>query len=152
MNCLTPSKKFEKGFTLIELIVVIAIFIIFIAVSESAFFNFQSHSNLEIATVNLVESLRHAKANAQQVQGDSKWGVEIFGSQITVFSSSSDYNHRNLALDQASTLTSGVSSGGLSEIVFEKVTGTTLNSGTITLSGNNGSKVITINAKGTITY
>jgi len=151
MNCQIPYKKSKNGFTLVEVIVVVVIFIIFIGVSERALFSFQSRSNLEIATANLVESLRHAKANAQQVQGDSKWGVEISGNQITVFSGLS-YATRNTALDQESSLTNGVLSSGLSEVVFEKVTGTTLNYGTITLSGSYGNKVITINAKGTITY
>ena len=151
MNCPNCYKKSKNGFTLIEMIVVVTVFLLLIVVSEWGFFNFQSKNNIDIATDNLVESLRHAKANAQQVQGDSKWGVEIIGTQIIVFSGAT-YATRNTSLDQTSTLTNGVSSSGLSEIIFEKVTGTTSNFGTITLSGSSENKVITINAKGTITY
>jgi len=151
MNCPGQYKKNKNGFSVIETVVVVAVFIIFLGVSEMAFFNFQFNNNLKIAGNNVVESLRHAKSNAQQVQGDSKWGVEILNNQITVFSGAS-YALRNTNLDQQIPLASGITASGLYEIVFEKVSGATLSPGTITLTSNYGTSNIVINAKGTITY
>lgn len=143
--------KNKKGFTVIELLVVIAIFVVFAGLGEQAFFSFQSKSNLEIATNNVVEALRHAKSNAQQVQGDTKWGIKINANEIIVFSGDS-YALRNMALDQSISLTSGISPSGLSEVVFEKVSGKTLGMGTITLTGKDQIKDIIINSYGIINY
>lgn len=151
MNYQEQFKKNQKGFTLIEVMVVVAVFLIFMAVSEWGIFNFGFHGDLETATNDLVQSLRHAKSNAQQVQGDAKWGVEIIGNQITVFQGNT-YATRNTNYDQTINLPNGVTTGGLTEIVFEKVNGTTVNSGTITLTNNFGTNTITINAKGTVSY
>ena len=140
-----------KGFTIIELLVIIAIFLIFAGISQVAFLNFQNHSNLEIATYNLVEALRHAKSNAQQVKQDTKWGIYVVGNTVTVFSGNS-YASRNTSLDNSINLTNGISSSGLQEVVFEKVSGTTTNVGNIILTLGSQSKTITINEKGTITY
>lgn len=151
MPCQIFYRKNARGFSIIELIVVISVFVVLLAVSEIGFFNFRSHSDLEMATNNLVEALRHAKANAEQVQGDSKWGVGLLGNNIIVFAGTS-YELRDMALDQTVSLPNGVLASGLSEIVFEKASGITLNTGSITLSNSYGNKVVNINAKGAITY
>lgn len=150
MNFLAIFKK-EKGFTVVELIFVVAVAFVFAAVSQAGFFSFQDRNNLEIATNNVVESLRHAKANAQQSQGDSKWGVALMQNEIVVFSGSS-YSSRNSSLDQTITLPAGVGASGLSEVVFEKIIGETLNTGIIVLTSSTKTKNITINEKGTISY
>jgi prepilin-type N-terminal cleavage/methylation domain-containing protein len=150
MNCQKHYRN-QKGFSVIELIVVVAVFLIFMAISEWGILNFKFQGDLNTATNDIVQALRHAKANAQQVQGDSKWGVEISAGQITVFEGTS-YAGRNSAFDQIINLPNGVSASGLSEVVFEKISGITSNTGTITLTNSSGTKDITINAKGTVSY
>lgn len=144
-------KSCYGGFTIVELLVVIAIFVIFVGFGEVAFVNYQSRSNLEIATSNIVEAIRHAKSNASQVQDDSKWGIKFEQNQAIVFSGDS-YSARNSARDQVVALPGGSTLSGITEIVFEKVTGDTVNIGTIVLTNRVGTKNITVNAKGTITY
>jgi Tfp pilus assembly protein FimT len=145
------SKRNSQGFTLIELMVVIAIIILFARVTDSVFVSFGSHSNLELGTDSFVEALRYAKRNSEQVQGDSKWGVKLLKDQIVVFKGES-YATRNNQSDQALPLPRGVTAETLSETVFEKVTGFTTAIGTTTLSIGNKDKDIFVNAKGTITY
>lgn len=145
------QKTYRKGFTIVELLVVIAVFAIFMGISQLGIMDYRTRGDLQTATYNIVEALRHAKANAQQVQDDSKWGVKIDNSQVVVFEGDS-YVTRNTNYDQVVKLPEGIVAGGISEIIFEKVKGTTLNSGDITLTNNTTTNTITINAKGTITY
>ena len=145
------QKTYSKGFTIVELIVVIAVFAVFMGISQLGIMDYRVRGDVQTAAYNVVEALRHAKANAEQVQDDSKWGVQINANQVIVFEGNS-YATRNTNYDQVVTLPQGVTMGGLSEIVFEKVNGTTLNLGSITLTNNATVNTITINAKGTITY
>ena len=130
---------------------IIAVFAIFMGISQLGIMDYRVRGDVQTATYNVVEALRHAKANAQQVQDDSKWGVQVNSNQVIVFEGNS-YATRNISHDQVVNLPQGVTAGGLAEVIFEKVNGITLNSGSITLTNNTTINTITINAKGTITY
>lgn len=151
MICRISYKRINAGFSLVELMIVLGIFSLFAVVTGTLYTDFRSGSNLEIAAGSVVEAMRHAKANAEQVQGDSKWGVKIFSDEVVVFEGA-NYDTRNIDSDHSLYLPNSVSTGGLSEIVFEKVSGATSTTGTATISNGNTNKNISINAKGTITY
>ena len=145
------SRKFTTGFTLIELIIVLGIFAIFFALSESVYVNLKASSNLKIGTMSLVQSIRYAQNNADATKNDSKWGVEILSNQMVVFKGNS-YATRDVSADQLLDFPKGITASGISEIVFEKMTGFTNNTGTVTLTNNAGVNNIIINGKGTLTY
>ena len=92
-----------------------------------------------------------AQSSAESGKGDSKWGVEILSNQVVVFKGNS-YATRITSADEPLNFSGGVIASGLSEIVFEKISGITTNTGTITLTGGSEIKNININAKGTVTY
>jgi prepilin-type N-terminal cleavage/methylation domain-containing protein len=141
----------HQGFTMVELLVTIGIMGLLIALSTSVDGTFSKHEGLEIATVSLVESVRHAQLNSQNGKGDSSWGVRVFENKAVVFMGSS-YASRNTTYDQAVGLPGGVKASGLGEIVFAEFTGGTLNSGVVVLSNDFGKRNILINAKGTVSY
>jgi len=144
-------KNIKKGFTLIEIIIVIGIIGLLASISMNAYTNSKSHENLQTSTLGLVEAVRHAQSNAQSGKLDSSWGVKLNPSEVVVFKGSS-YTARDSSLDQLLGLPSGVVVTGLSEIVFSKIIGNTTNTGTITVTSGSEIKNITINEKGTITY
>jgi type II secretory pathway pseudopilin PulG len=139
------------GFTLIELLVVVGIFVALIVVSDSVYTNLKSSSNLKIATGSLVQAVRYAEENTQSGRGDSKWGVKILSDKVVVFKGNS-YASRDVSSDQNLDFPGGIVPSGSSEFVFEKMTGWTTTTGTATITNNSGSKNISINAKGVITY
>lgn len=144
-------KKLSRGFTLVEMIVVIGIITLLATVSTSVYNSFKTHENLEIATTGVVEALRHAQSNAQSGKGDASWGVKILSGSAVIFKGTS-YASRDTTADQILDFSGGVVTSGLSEIVFTKVTGSTTNTGTVTLTNSYGTKNIQINEKGTLTY
>jgi prepilin-type N-terminal cleavage/methylation domain-containing protein len=143
--------KDDRGFSLVEILVVIGIFSILATISVSTYTNFKAHNSLEVTSNGLVEALRFAQLNSQAVNGDSKWGVKILENEMIIFKGST-YDSREISADQNIALVSGVVPSGLSEIIFEKVSGKTSTTGTIILTNNSGEKNILINEKGTITY
>jgi len=140
----------NKGFSIIELLLVIAIFSILVAISNSAYVNFKASSNLKIATTNFVQAVRYAQSNSEVNKNDSKWGVKLLSNQIVIFKGN-NYVNREVVFDQLLDLPKGVSPNGIDEFVFEKMTGSTTEGITI-LTNNSGVKNILINEKGTITY
>lgn len=147
----TPMSFGRRGFSLLELLIVIAIFSLFAGLGTSTYYSMRSHSNLELATGSLVEAVRFAQSSAQSGKSDSKWGVEILTNQIVIFKGDT-YASRDTTKDEIFNFSSGVSASGLSEIVFEKVTGATVNTGTTTLSSSSESRNIFVNEKGTVVY
>lgn len=145
------TKKQFRGFSLVEIAVVIGIIGLLATISASVYSNFKAHENLEIATTGAVEAVRYAQANSQAGKGDSSWGVKILPSSIIIFKGAS-YAGRDAAADQSLDFSGGIAPGGLSEIVFAKMMGSTANIGTITLTNSYGVKNISINEKGTIIY
>ncbi len=140
----------KKGFSLIEILVVISIFSILFSLSSLLFNSFKSNSNLEITTTTIVEALRLAKANAQSGKDDSRWGIKIFSTEVKIFKGNS--YAQSAPTNNGLTFPSNITATGLSEIIFEKVTGSTLTTGTITITNSAKNKNITINEKGTIFY
>lgn len=143
--------KYSRGFTLIEMLTVLAIFAIIFAVSDTAYNNFRTHNNLKIATDTVVEALRSAQLNSEVGKGDSKWGVEILSNQIVIFKGI-NYVSRDVISDQVIDFPKGVTASGSNEFIFEKMTGSIIGTGTATLSNGWETKNISINEKGTITY
>jgi prepilin-type N-terminal cleavage/methylation domain-containing protein len=144
-------KKISRGFSLLELLIVISIFSIFASMTTSTYYNMRSHTSLELDTSSLVEALRFAQSSSQSGKGDSKWGVKIFPNQFVIFKGDT-YAGRVLGFDDAYNLSGGVNVSGVSEVVFEKVTGGTTVVGTVTLTNASDSNNIIINEKGTINY
>lgn len=139
------------GFSLVELVVVIGLTMLLMTISNTVYVGLRSQNNREISSQGLVEALRYAQANAQAGNADSKWGVKILLTNLVIFKGQS-YDTRDVTSDQALSFLGGVTAAGLTEVVFEKLTGSTLTTGTTTLSNSDGIKNIFINEKGTITY
>ena len=141
----------KSGLTIVELLIVIAIFTILFSLSSSVYNDYKSHSNLAVTANSVVEAMRFAQSGAQSGKGDSKWGVEILTNQITIFKGNS-YAGRDISFDEDFVFANGVSASGLAEVIFDKLTGETSTVGTVTLTNGAESKNISINEKGTIIY
>jgi prepilin-type N-terminal cleavage/methylation domain-containing protein len=146
-------KKIIAGFTLIEIIMVVAIMGILAGLAVPIYQYFQVRNDLDVAVNTVVASLRRAQALSQAVDGDISWGVKIQSGSIVLFKGTS-YAGRDSNFDEAMAMTSAISPGGLQEIVFNKLSGEpqTIGTTTLTLLQTNEKQDIFINQKGTIQY
>lgn len=140
-----------RGFSLVELVIVMAIFLLLLAVADVSYSNFSTATKLDIATKSVVKALHSAQMRAGQVNGDARWGVEVLTTEIVVFKGTS-YATRDQSADQSLNMPGGVVPSGLIEVVFAPVMGYPAAAGTITLTNSSGSKNIAINEKGTLSY
>ena len=151
MDYQNKFKNLNNGFSLLELILVIGIAILLFNVSTSGFNSYKMHSNLELATNGVVEAIRLAQSSAESGKGDSKWGVEILSNQVVIFKGDS-YATRITSSDEILNFSNGISASGLSEIIFEKISGITINTGDIFISNSSGEKKLSVNSFGIVDY
>ncbi len=143
--------KTDEGFTMIDFLISLAIVGILLVVSPLAFDSFQEKHQINFAVQTVAQSLRTAQIQAQAVVNDETWGVFLQNGNVTVFQGSS-YVTRNSAFDREQTIASQVILGGLSEVVYDKMTGEPQTTGTITFETIHENKLITLLEKGVVQY
>jgi len=143
--------KTLKGYTLIEVLLAIALFSMLIFISVPVFSNFLYLNELDSAVDLTVRALRTAQTFSQGVNQDSNWGVAVVGNSVVVFKGTS-YSTRDTAADYVYTTGSNVVFSGVSEVVYTKFYGIPQSTGSINLSSYANVRQISINAKGNITY
>jgi len=141
----------QKGFSLIEILIALAIVAIFSTISISSYQSLNARNNLNIAVIDVVEFIRNAKVMAEDGKYDSNIGVHFAEGSVIIFSGDS-YSSRNTLNDQILNLPRGVNISGVSDIIFTKITGKTSNTGDLIVANISGNKTLTINSYGTIMY
>lgn len=141
-----------KGFTLIEVLLSVAIIGLLTGVSLPIYASFANRNDLEVTTENIVRSLRRAQSYSRAVNNDSQWGVAIQSGTIVVFKGAT-YATRDTAFDEATIIPNNVSTSGFSEVVFSKLYGAPSATATINLNTiNNDTRTVTLNAEGMVNY
>lgn len=146
------SGKKIAGFTLIEVMLSVAVIAIVAGISAPVYQSFQVRNDLDIATVSTAQGLRRAQVLAQAVDGDTSWGLRIQSGNLTLFKGVS-YAGRDTIADEVTLVPTSITPSGVSEVVYSKFTGLPQTTGTLTLTSNaNETRTITINAKGMVNY
>jgi prepilin-type N-terminal cleavage/methylation domain-containing protein len=140
-----------RGFTLIELVIVLAIMLMLSAIVGTLSSNTLPKNQLQSESETIVENLRRAQALTIAGKQDQLWGVHLTSSTLTLFAGTS-YATRDTQYDQVRSLPAGLSVSGLTDVVFEAITGETTNTGTTTLTADATSETvsITVNARGLV--
>lgn len=141
----------SRGFTITEVLVVVAILAALMSVIPALTTTFSQHNDLSLAVSSYTAALARAQALAQAVQQDVQWGVRVGSSTITVFKGPS-YASRDPGADETTTFGGSVSPSGLLEVVFSKVGGTTTQTGTTIFASGGVTRSVSLNAQGTATY
>ncbi|MHA2055695.1 MAG: pilus assembly FimT family protein [Candidatus Hodarchaeales archaeon] len=143
--------KQQVGVSLVELLLIIAIFTIFGATAYSFGANFLSRNHLKNKTNEIVSSLRVAQINSISGKEDSQWGVYVDSNSIIMFMGSF-YVSPGTSQDQTYDVQGRVSiSPDPVEVVFDKLNGNPNSTVTITVSNNiGGSNTISVNEVGVV--
>lgn len=143
-----------KGFTLLEVLLSIALLGLIAGFSAPLYVSFQNRNDLDIATASVVQNLRRAQMLAQSSTNDQAWGIKLENANLIVFRGAS-FASRNASFDEIYPLSSSLVFSGLTEIIFTKFSGlpTAPSVGTVTLTNvNNETRNIIINDQGMFDY
>ncbi len=144
--------KHSAGFTLLEIVISISVLVIVASISVPIYQSFRARNDINIAGMEIAQSVRRAEILSQAVDGDTSWGVGVQMGSITLFKGTS-YADRDVDFDEVFEMPTNITPSGLSEIVFAKFTGLPEVSGTfiLTLAGGETRSII-INEKGMVDY
>ncbi|MBZ9569857.1 prepilin-type N-terminal cleavage/methylation domain-containing protein [Patescibacteria group bacterium] len=135
------KSKIKKGFTLVELLVIVGILVILAAISAPALRFFQRESDLANSTEEIINTLRFAQNKTLASEGASQYGVYFDSTtsphQYTLFKGT-DFASRDSSSDEIHKLPKVVefyeiNLDGGNEAVFDRVTGETGQPGNVSL-------------------
>ena len=140
-----------RGFTLIEICLIIIIILLLSALILPLGFNFYKRQQLQAHSQQILQTLRRAQLKAMSVELDSNFGVYITNDNYTLFKGNSyDEVGRDTQYDEVFDLPQIITVSGPSEVVFSKFEGKPNTIGNITLTSNGLTQVININEIGRI--
>ena len=143
--------KRQQGFTLIEVLLSVALISMLVGLSLPVYRAFQTKNDLDMTAETVAFALRRAQTYSRGIKADSQWGVAVQSGTLTVFKGAS-YASRDTAYDETTTISADIAVSGLGEVVFAKLTAAPSATGTVTLAVNNDIKTVDINAKGVVAY
>lgn len=143
--------ELSKGFTLLELLLSVAIIGLLAGLSLPVYRTLLSKNDLDITAAVTASSLQRAQTLSQAVDTDTTWGVNVQNNNIVIFKGAS-FAARDTTFDETFSVPVSISIGGTTEIVFAKLTGLPQTTGTVSLSSESDSRSVTINAKGMVDY
>lgn len=154
----------KKSFALVELLVVISILLFLCAISFSVFILLDRDYKLNNGADLVMNKLKSAREKTIASEGDDQYGIFLdstatLNSSRCVLFKGGTFATRDPAFDEVedipSVLISNIDIGGGNEIVFEKLTGATNNSGSFSLelsSDSNKNRSIYIGGLGQVGF
>lgn len=128
-----------KGFTLVEVLIVIGIAGALVALTIPLGIGFYNSQQLDTTTEEIVQALRRAQLKAMSMQDDSAWGVYFEIGQYRLE-------------DETFVLNSNIEITGTNQVIFSKLEGLPSYTGNINISNDKETQTITINAQGVVSY
>jgi len=111
-----------KGFTLIEILLVVGILMILAILTLPITFDFYRSQQLNTYAQELTQTLRRAQLKAMSVESGSSFGVYLTDDNYTLFKGSS-FENRDLQYDEVFDLPQIITISGIKEVVFLKFEG-----------------------------
>ena len=141
----------NNGLTLLELVIIVSILLLLIFVITGAFLGFRDTQALNSNVEQVVSILDEARFNTLSSQKSLQYGVRFEINKIVLFEgdtySASDPNNKEFLLSSAIEISNIFLAGGVSDVVFQKLTGETNQYGTIIMrskKNNSNSKIINL--------
>lgn len=150
-NYAFSDRQSGAGFTLIEVLLSVALIGLIAGIGAVVYQQLQTRNDLDIATTTVATAYRRAQTLSRAADGDTSWGVRVDAGVITLFQGVS-FATRVVTFDEVTTTSPSISPSGFVEVVFAKFTGLPQTTGTLTLTGPNDTRTLTLNAQGTVIY
>lgn len=152
---ISNSKK--TGFTLLEIMIVVAILVIIASISRDFYGSFVSSAQLEDNAKTIIYDLRNTRDKAMNGQDDKNWGVHVVNGTsdyYEIFSTPTDYSDVAKSVLVTSYLRNGITFSSPVEannldILFTKISGQ-VTSTSLTIKAGLNERIIYVKGQGLI--
>ena len=151
------SLKYNKGFSFIEILVVIAVLAIIVLIVAAGLSSFYKSQTLNSAVNQVISLINQARSKTLSSEDASQYGLHFETSRIILFKGGSfiefSPDNKEFVLPASVEIYDLFLNGGGSDLVFQRLTGQTDEDGTISLrlkAGASKTKIITIEPSGII--
>jgi prepilin-type N-terminal cleavage/methylation domain-containing protein len=149
--------RFKKGFSLLELLIVMAIIIIISSIGVDLYRNYGKNVEVSSAAETIMFDLKQAQSRAMIGEGGFKWGIHFVNGTTDyyeIFSTPTDYSSGSKVIASTNYLSTGVTfsdpaASSSKDIIFNKVSGGTTAS-SVTIDSSTVTKTISVLSIGTI--
>lgn len=149
-NKFRPAKR-KRGFTLIEVLLVIAIVLVVGFFSAAFPIDFMSRMSVRDAQSGISAVLRKAQMYALSGREKSAWGAHYdSGTATVVLFSGSSYSNRNNDLDEIIEINENIFVSDFDDVIFQSPGGVPDGARTITLSRDTETAHVSLNAEGAL--
>lgn len=157
MNAVTYKKERGKGFTLLEILVVIGIMGLLLSFTANPLLSFYRQIVFQGAVENVLTMLDEARKSTLSSYYSTEYGVHFETGRVVLFRGNTfnngDSNNDEYILDVSTNISNITLNGGVIDVVFDRITGETSTYGSIVveqISGNLSSSTITIHSSGLV--
>lgn len=151
--------KTSRGFSLLELLIVMAIVVTLAAAGSGMYRNFGKNVELSSTAQTIAADLRHMQSKAMVGEGGFKWGAHIVNTTpddyYVLFSTSgTSYLDGTTVSLATTTLSKAIAfsdpvEGALKDIIFNKISGTTTAT-TTTITSEGLTQTVNVSSVGTV--
>lgn len=142
----------RQGFSLIEVLLVMAILALLAGLALPLSRRTLAATELRLATSAYEQCLYRAQELSRNINQNNSWGCHIETGLLRLFAGNT-YAGRDATLDEDYEFSTSITTSGVADRIFTKVSGAPQGSGTTTLTSSQaGSVVIDVNTKGTVLY
>ncbi len=146
-----------RGFTLVEMLTVLAIFVILFSIGTYALTSSRNRKSADVVTDAITFKLEEAKADSISGKGGTSFGIKFNANSYVVFSGStynaSDAANTTIALPDGISMSATIP-GADTSVIFARRSGVPNVTGTITISNTRDVghlETITVDTQGDIT-
>jgi len=145
--------NFKKGFTVIELLIVIAVLGIILSIVLPQFSKIKENQVLKNGVADVLSSINKARSQTLSSLNSSEYGVHFQSDRVIIFKGTSfdsgAGDNETINIISPATISTITILGGGEDIYFNRLSGTPSTTGSVVVSSANFSKTIVISATGT---
>jgi prepilin-type N-terminal cleavage/methylation domain-containing protein len=150
-------KSRKRGFSMTEVLITVSLFLLLAGAGLGAYFQYYVSSLISTDIDNVLTFVKNTRFKALKNATNSDYGIHIDSDSRALISFNVNYVPNNpeneiLQLDQLEIIDLSLdpSPGVTNEILFQKQTGKTENTGSFTVGENSFSYIFTINTQGVV--
>ncbi|OGI67656.1 hypothetical protein A3A05_00665 [Candidatus Nomurabacteria bacterium RIFCSPLOWO2_01_FULL_41_12] len=150
-------RKYKKGFSLLEVVIVIAIVAVMSSIGVGFYVNYNKNVEIDSVAKIIIFDLKQVQSKAMIGEGGFKWGIHFANAAddyYEIFSTPTDYSNGAKVIVSTNYLSSGATFSDpatdmTKDIIFNKISGGTSASSVAIVAGSS-TKTISVSSIGNV--